>query len=524
MTDSAPIATTRAGKVRGFVEDGILVFKGVRYGADTATTRFAAPRQPDPWPDTVDALAYANSTLQPPSGDGGGLFASWRPKPALPTSEDCLFLNVWTPALAGDAHPKVMGRPVMVWLHGGGFATGSGSSLAYDGVRLARRGGVVVVTVNHRLNIFGHLYLAEYGEAFADSGNAGILDLVLALEWVRDNIAGFGGDAGNVTIFGESGGGAKVSVLMAMDAAHGLFHRGIVQSGPMIQAIPAEQAATAARAVVAKLGLDTGSIDRIRTLPASSIQEAVRAAAADGAGVAAPGPMAGIAGGPVLDGSNVKQHPFHPHAAPQGRAVPMMIGVNRTETSLLVGGGRPELFDLTWDTLPAALAPELPGFDAAAIAAGYRTLHPDYGPAGIYFMITSDRRFLRTSTVQADRKAQQDEAAVYFYLLDWDTPVDGGKWLCPHALDIGFVFDNVAKSASMSGIGPAQQQLAAIMSETWLAFARTGNPNNEMIPHWPAYDPDRRATMVFDLEPRVVDDPRAAERALFKPAAERVRA
>jgi para-nitrobenzyl esterase len=517
MAESAPIATTRAGKIRGFVENGVLAFKGVRYGADTATTRFAAPRPPDPWPGIEDAVAYGNSTLQPESGDGGGLFASWRPKPARPMSEDCLFLNVWTRAL-GDGGK----RPVMVWFHGGGFATGSGSSNGYDGVRLAKRGDVVVITVNHRLNIFGHLYLAAFGPQFADSGNAGILDLILALEWVRDNVAEFGGDPDNVTIFGESGGGAKVSVLMAMDEAEGLFHRGIVQSGPLLQVIPAQQARAAAQAVVAKLGLSESTIDRILTLPPAEIQKAVREADAEGAGGGAPGLFAGIASGPVLDQRNIECHPFHPEAAPQSRSIPLLIGVNRTETSLLVGAGRPDLFDLTWDTLPGPLKQALPGFEVESIIAGYRDLHPGYSPAAVYFTITSDRTFLRNSTVQADRKSAQGGADVFFYLLDWNTPVGGGKWLCPHALDIGFVFDNVAKSESMSGLGPDQQRLADMMSESWLAFARTGNPANPLIPSWPAYDAQRRPVMVFDLEPRVVDDPRAPERALFQPASARV--
>ena len=501
MTD--PIATTNAGQVRGFVEDGILGFKGIRYGADTATTRFAAPRRPEPWSGVADALDYGASTPQAVGGDGGGLFKSWRPDPPQPMSEDCLFLNVWTPALRDGAR-----RPVMVWLHGGGFATGSGSSNAHDGVRLARRGDVVVVSINHRLNTFGHLYLGEFGPRFADSGNAGVLDMILALEWVRDNIAEFGGDPGNVLIFGESGGGCKVSVLMAMDAAKGLFHRGVVQSGPLIQVTPAETAGKAAATVVEKLGLTADTIDQILALPTKDIQRAVRAATAEG--------VAGIGGGPVLDGSNIKQHPFHPGAAPQGASVPMMIGVNRTESSLLTGAARPDLFDLTWDTLPEALGKALPGYDAGAILADYRRMHPNFSPTNVYFTITSDRTFLRTSVVQADRKADQGGAPVFFYLLDWDTPVDGGKWLCPHALDIGFVFDNVAKSESMSGIGPDQQKLADIMSESWLAFARTGDPNNALIPRWPAYDSKRRPTMIFDLEPRVVEDPRAPERALFK--------
>jgi para-nitrobenzyl esterase len=410
----------------------------------------------------------------------------------------------------------------MFWLHGGRFSTGSGSNNAYNGVRLAKRGDVVVITVNHRLNLFGHLYLAEFGADFADSGNASILDLILALEWVRDNAASFGGDPGNVTIFGESGGAAKVSVLMAMSAAQGLFHRTIVQSGPLLQVIPAEQAAEATRAVVAKLGLTAATADRLRTMPAADIQAAAREVAAAGASVNLMGQLGGIAGGPVLDGRNVKHHPFHPQAAPEGRSVPMLIGVNRTETSLLIGAARPALFDLTFDNLPAALAPQFPEFDIEAIIAGYRKLHPACNPAAVFFAITSDRSFLRLSIALADRKADQGGAPTYFYLLDWDTPVDGGKWLCPHALDIPFVFDNVATSASMCGIGAEQQRLADIMSETWLAFARAGDPNNELVPEWPAYDARRRPVMVFDLPPYLIDDPRAAERALFSPATQRV--
>jgi para-nitrobenzyl esterase len=503
----APIATTTAGKVRGFTEDGILGFKGVRYGADTATTRFAAPKPPAPWDGVVDALAYGASTLQAPGGDGGGLFKSWRQDPPLPMSEDCLFLNVWTPALRDGGK-----RPVMVWLHGGGFVTGSGSSYAYDGVRLAKRGDVVVVSVNHRLNHFAHLYLAEYGERFADSGAAGILDLVLALKWVKDNIAEFGGDPGNVLIFGESGGGCKVSLLMAMDAAKGLFHRAVVQSGPLIQVTAPETAAKASRAVVEKLGLDASSIGKLLEMTPKQITAAVRAATAEGAGA--------VGAQPVLDGRSIARHPFHPDAAPQGAGVPMMIGVNRTEQSLLTGAGRPDLFRLTWDTIVEALAPTVAGYDAAEIVAGYRALHPSFSPANIFFTITSDRTFMRTSLAQADRKAEQGGAPTFFYILDWDTPVDGGKWLCPHALDIGFVFDNVAKSESMSATGPDQQKLADIMSESWLAFARSGDPNHALIPTWSAYEPERRSTMIFDLAPRVVDDPRAGERIVFRRAPE----
>jgi para-nitrobenzyl esterase len=502
-----PVAETRAGKIRGAMNDGICVFKGVRYGEDTSSTRFAAPQPPAPWAGVRDALHYAASAPQPLSGDGGGLFASWRPKPPLPTSEDCLFLNVWTPGLRDGGK-----RPVMVWLHGGGFVTGSGSSNAYEGTRLARRGDVVVITINHRLNSFGYLYLGAYGESFANSGNAGMLDIVLALRWVREHASEFGGDADNVTIFGESGGGAKVSVLMGMDTAQGLFHRGIVQSGPWLKVTPEEVAARAAARVVEQLGLTGETIDRIRTLPFEQIQAAVAAAAEPGA--------PGIATGPVLDRRNVARHPFYPDAAPQGRNIPLMIGTCRTETSLLEGVSAPQLFALTWESLPKRLAPWLQGLDIDAVIAQYRKLHPSYTPTAVYFTVTTDRGFYRSSVAQANRKAEQGGAPVYFYLLDWETPVQGGKWLVPHALDIGFVFDNVARSESMSGIGAEQQQIADAMSEAWLAFARSGDPNHAGLPNWPKYDALTRATMIFELTPHVANDPRAAERDVFRvPAA-----
>jgi para-nitrobenzyl esterase len=269
VSSSAPVAETEYGSVQGVVEDGILTFKGIRYGADTATTRFAAPAKPERWEGVRDAKSFGASCPETPTGNPGGLFSSWRPDPAPPLAEDCLFLNVWTPAVA-DAS----GRPVMVWFHGGGFTSGSGSSRAYDGARLGRRGDVVVVTVNHRLNVFGYLALGHHAEGFEDSSVAGVLDMIQALQWVRDNIESFGGDPDTVMIFGESGGGAKVSTLLATEAARGLFHRAVVQSGALVRFPPREDAQAAADRVVANLGLTGETLDQIRTLPAEAIQEA----------------------------------------------------------------------------------------------------------------------------------------------------------------------------------------------------------------------------------------------------------
>jgi len=501
---SAPVAATKAGKVRGSVEDGVLVFKGIRYGADTAATRFMAPRPPEPWNDVKDALAYGNSAPQVSTSGNVPLFASWVPNPLPANSEDCLFLNVWTPALRDGRK-----RPVMVWFHGGGFSSGSGSSNAYDGVRLVKRGDVVVVSVNHRLNIFGYLYLGRYGEAYADSGNAGILDLVLSLKWVRDNIEEFGGDPGNVLIFGESGGGMKVTTLMAMDEAKGLFHRAVVQSGPYLKVMTADVAAKGAEKVVEQLGLTAETIDQIRTLPAEQIEQAAQAVAAAGG--------APTWSGPVLDGKNLKRHPFSPDAPPQSIDVPMMIGTTRTENSLFIGLRNPAVFDLTWDKVPAFLASQAQGMDIDIdkIVAEYRRLLPEYTPAELVFTASTDAGFHNSSVEQADKKAAQGGAPAYYYMLAWKTPVDGGKWLSPHALDIGMVFDNVAKSASMSGVGEDQQKIADMMSEAWLAFARTGNPNHPGIPEWPEYNAEDRPMMVFDLPPQVMNDPHGPERKMF---------
>lgn len=496
MVPTEPLASTAYGPVSGTIENGIYTFKGIRYGADTATTRFAAPALPTPWTEVRDASAFGATCPQTPTGNPGGLFTSWRPDPDPPMGEDCLFLNVWTPALADGAR-----RPVLVWFHGGGFTSGSGSSRAYDGVRLAGRGDVVVVTVNHRLNVFGYLALGHYGEGFEDSAAAGVLDMVQALEWVRDNAAGFGGDPGTVMIFGESGGGAKVSTLLATEKAKGLFHRAVVQSGAMIRFPEQETARAAADKVVANLGLTAETIGDIRTLPVQTIAEAL-------AGT-------GAASAPSIDGRTLTRHPFEPDAAPPGRDVPLMLGTNRTENSLFMGAANPAIFDLTWDGLTAAMSQAYPDADVAAIIAGYRALQPEADPTDIYFEATTDARWLAGHVTQAERKTAQGGAPAWLYLFNWDTPVDGGKWRSPHALEIGFVFDNVAYSESMSGAGEAQQAVADIMADTWLAFARTGNPNHPGIPEWPPYDLDDRPVMVLDETPELVNDARAAQRALF---------
>lgn len=498
--NAAPMANTVYGPVRGFIEDEVSVFKGIRYGADTATTRFAAPAKPAAWTEPMDAIAFGPSAPQTSLGNLS-VFQSWATDPDPSRSEDCLFLNVWTSKTDNKK------RPVMVWFHGGGFTSGSGSSNAYDGVRLANRGDVVVVTVNHRLNVFGYLYLDEYGDEFKGSANAGMLDLVASLEWVRDNIAQFGGDPDNVLIFGESGGGWKVSTLMAMPAADGLFHRAVVQSGPGLELMETDTAAKASAALLSELGIEADKVDEIRKLPTATISNAVNKLAQQGIRVGSR---------PVVDGVHNLRHPFSPDAPVQSKNIPLLIGSTQTEMSLLAGAARRELFGLTWETLPAALSAAIPGIDAQKVIDGYKSLHPNIEASTLFFEATTDNStFGRGSFTLADRKAQQGGADVFQYFLAWHSPVENGMWGATHALDIGFVFDNVAKSASMSGTGDEQQALADAMSEAWLAFARTGNPNHNGLPEWPAYDANNRATMVFNNQNKVVNDPRGRERAII---------
>lgn len=501
--EQSPVANTQFGSVKGFVDDGVISFKGIRYGADTASTRFVAPAAPNTWDIPLDALAFGPSCPQAVRGRFS-LFDSWLPETDPGMSEDCLFLNVWTPALDQAK------RPVMVWLHGGGFTSGSGSSNAYDGVRLVNRGDIVVVSVNHRLNVFGYTHLDTYGDQYAGSGNAGMLDLISALAWVKDNIREFGGDPDNVLIFGESGGGWKVTTLMAMEAASGLFHRAVAQSGPALTLMEASTAEAHTTALLAELGIDAENTGMLQTLTTAEISSAAQRLAAAGVRVGSR---------PVIDGVHNLHHPFTPTAPGVSKGVPLLIGSTQTEMSLLIGAGQPGLFDLTWDTLPSALAQAIPGIDAEAVVSGYRGLHPDIDAPNLFFEATTDNSvFGRGSFDLADRKAEQGGAPVYQYYLTWRSPVESGKWGATHALDIGFVFDNVADSESMSGVGEEQQALADVMSEAWLAFARAGDPNHDGLPEWPVYETENRATMVFDTTPRVVSDPRGRERAILDAA------
>ena len=429
------------------------------------------------------------------------VFASWVND--LPQSEDCLFLNVWT---RGTNDGKK--RPIMVWLHGGGYVTGSGSSHGYDGTRLAERGDVVIVTINHRLNGFGYLYLGGVTDdpKYAHSGNLGSLDAIKALEWVRDNAAAIGGDPDNVTIFGESGGAAKVSTLMAMEAADGLFDRAIAQSGSMSLAGFEPQLASAlTKNIFETAGLEPGDVAGLAALPMEEYVKVLMKSRTRGAFFR-----------PVVDGSSLTRQPFSPDATPVSADIPLLVGTNRTEMRLQAGLADPSNFSLTWEELPAKIKGVVGDANVDRIIAGMRAAHPDADASDIFFQTATFQNYRGTALRQAERKSAQNKAPVYMYRLDWETPVEGGRLKTPHALDIAFVFDNVARSVSYTGTGPEQQRMADLMSDAWIAFARTGNPNTAALPQWPHYSEANRATMIFDTDPEVVVDPDKAERVLLQ--------
>ena len=472
-----PVALTRHGRVRGLRESGVLAFRGLRYGADTAPRRFEPPLPPAPWRDIHDATQFG-----PPSPQG---------RPDGPPSEDCLFLNVWTPGLTGR-------RPVLVYIHGGAYSSGSGSSPLTYGVRLAARGDVVVVTLNHRLGPFGYAYLARLGGP-ADSGNAGQLDLVLALEWVRDSIASFGGDPANVTVFGQSGGGAKIATLMAMPAARGLFRRAMTMSGQQVTASGPLNATRRSRTLLEALGV---SADALRTIPADRIVAAL----------GTTDPVIGSGGlyfGPVLDERSLTRHPFWPDAPPQSAAIPMIVGNTRDETRSLIGGSDPSAFALTWDDLPERLARHMRAdVTPETVIAEYRQLYPAYTPSELFFAATTAARSWRGAVAELEVRAAQG-SPTWAYQLDWRSPADGGRWRAPHTLDIPLMFGTLEAPGSLTGTDARARTMSDRMQDTLLTFARTGEAP------WPRYTLPDRATMVFDDVPHIDNDPRGAERRLF---------
>lgn len=510
--DLAPIVEIAAGKLRGALSAGIHSFKGIPYGASTAGRgRFMPPEPPQPGSGVRDALAYAGRAWQLPNRPKRRpeLETLLGPADTTPEGEDCLTLNVWTAGL--DDGGK---RPVMVWLHGGAFGYGSGNRAVTDGANLARRGDVVVVSVNHRLNIFGFLHLADIGgSTWSHSANAGMLDIVAALRWVRDNIRAFGGDPGNVTIFGESGGGGKVSVLLAMPAARGLFHRAIIQSGAAIRVSTRERANGLAEAVLKGLGVGRNECERLQTLPAERLLAAI-AQASRAVGRSRWPLLDRYDFGPLVDGSHLPRHPTDPDAPALADDIPLMVGGTREESAFFLADDdavwNGSLTEAELSRRVAAVA----GDKTDELLAAYRRAMPQASPADRLIAALTGSNFWIRTVLLGERYAARRRAPVYTYSLDWQSPVHNGRVKAHHAMDLAFVFDNVDVADTTAG-APGAKELAARISATWIAFARNGIPDNPAIPSWPTYTTVDRATMILDTDCRVARDPDREVRLLW---------
>ncbi|OYY91012.1 MAG: carboxylesterase [Sphingomonas sp. 28-66-16] len=477
--------TARDGIFVAGVENGVAVARGIRYGR---AARFRAPIAVSTPGEAVSALTFG--PVAPQQGSRYGA-----------QSEDCLFLNVWT----ADAGPRAR-KPVMLYIHGGAYSGGSVTDPLNDGAALAARGDCVVVTVNHRLNALGYLYLARLDPRFPDSGNAGQLDLILALNWVKRNIAAFGGDPDRVMVFGQSGGGAKIATMMAMPAAKGLFQRAATMSGQQVTASGPLNATVRARAYLAKLGVSERDLSPLLAMPVEKLID----------GLAAIDPIlgGGVYFGPVLDMTWLGRHPFWPDAAPQSNGIPMLLGNTHDETRAFISPDSDRVKTLAWDNLAERLAPEL-RIDILPewVVAQYRARFPNWSPTDIFYDATTCGRSWRGQVIEAEARAAA-RAPTWVYQVDFAARVDPRR-RAMHTMDIPLVFGTLGAAGSQTGTGPDARAASTAMQNSFAAFTRSGDPNLVGLAPWPQYDLGRRATMVFDAQSHLENDPRAWQRALF---------
>jgi para-nitrobenzyl esterase len=489
---------TTSGRVRGLIRYGVNQFYGVPYAGSTAgANRFMPPVKPASWTGVRDCFEVGERAPQDEAGPISEVFSLDRREPM---GEDCLKVNVYTAGLDNRR------RPVMVWLHGGGFSSGSGNWLLYDGTNLARKEDVVVVGVNHRLNLFGFLYLAELGsEKWANASNAGMLDIVAALNWVKDNISAFGGDPGNVTIFGQSGGGSKVTTLMAMPSAKGLFHRAIAQSGSQFRGATRPNATKAAEEFLARVGLKSNQLDEVQKMPWRQLREAFERR---------PG-IQGLAGGPVVDGKSLPRDQWYPDAPEVSATVPFMQGSTETEDAW---SDPPPPLEMPEEEMFTRVKRIVRDNDAKAkeMIALYRKSRPGITNTDVWLIMQSDNTRRANAQLLAELKTAQGKAADYQYYFTWRSPVHKGQMKSYHTLEIPFTFYNIDIAGSMTGAGNERYALAHKMSAAWAAFARNGNPNHPDLPNWPAFNLTQRATMIFNNECKVVNDPNREERLALK--------
>jgi para-nitrobenzyl esterase len=487
---------TANGVVRGIENTGIKCFKGIPYGADTGgKNRFMPPRKPAKWTGARNCIGYSPvspQTQSPFKGEYSQLIMWDRHVGCGGMSEDCLSLNVWTPGINDNGK-----RAVLVSYHGGGWATGSGNGPMYDGGQLALLGDVVVVTVNHRLASFGYTHLGGVGapEEFKSAGVSGVMDMVASLEWVRDNIGQFGGDPNRVMIFGQSGGGAKTSTLLGTPAAKGLFHRAAVQSGSALRIASEEDAAKSADQLLKKLGIAKNRIADIQHVPWEHILQAQT--------------QLTVGFTPVMDGRYLPHHPFDPAAPAESRDVPVIISTTLEDAALRLTNFELDEAGLT------KLVNERFGGKAKQILPMYRGQGVEKTPFLIQAQVLTDSLQRTRAITQAERKAALGGAGAYMYLWEWATPSFDGKFGAVHGHDVDASF-NLYRNG-IAGGGRAEGKLMSMrLASTWVAFAKTGDPNNEQIPHWPKYDANTRATMIFDSHTRVVNDPRGDIRKYWK--------